>query len=145
MRTILVALAVALATGSATSAAFIITSKDIKNGTIQPIDLSPKAKLAMRGPRGRAGPAGPTGPAGLGAIQTVFNYAAIQNNPGVEIQVVAPCPAGKTLTGGGFQASEHTEVLSSLPYQNGWHVSGVYRGSAILAVLYSYALCASSP
>ena len=44
MRTIVVALAVVLVTASSSTAAFVVTSKNIKNGTIQTVDLSAKAK-----------------------------------------------------------------------------------------------------
>ncbi len=68
-------LGLALATGTTASAAMLITSKQIKNGTIKMKDLSPKvrAKIQTPGPAGVAGPqgapgatgvAGPTGPAG---------------------------------------------------------------------------------
>src|SRR5262245_45365110 len=64
----MVALFVAL-TGTATAGgvALIVTSANIKNGTIQTVDLSAGAKRALkgqRGPRGTDGPAGLPGPAG---------------------------------------------------------------------------------
>jgi hypothetical protein len=69
-----VAAIVAAATG--TAATLSVTSKNIKNGTIQTVDISAKAKRALkgnrgprgvaglRGPQGMAGAAGPQGPAG---------------------------------------------------------------------------------
>jgi hypothetical protein len=74
MRAAIIAGVVALLV-SATSAtgAFIVTSKNIKNGTIQSVDISAKAKKALKGNRGPEGlpglngimgPAGPQGPRG---------------------------------------------------------------------------------
>jgi Collagen triple helix repeat (20 copies) len=65
MRTIAVALAVALATASSSTAAFVVTSKTIKDGTIQIVDLSAKAKQALKGNRGQKGATGPRGADGL--------------------------------------------------------------------------------
>jgi hypothetical protein len=74
VKTALVAVVVALlvSVGTAGAARVLITSKDIKNGTIQLVDLSGKAKRSLkgqRGPRGQAtqgppGPQGAQGPAG---------------------------------------------------------------------------------
>jgi Collagen triple helix repeat (20 copies) len=67
-----VAAVVAAASGMA--ATVLVTSKNIKNGTIQTVDISAKAKRALkgnRGPRGfdgapgAPGPQGPQGPQGL--------------------------------------------------------------------------------
>lgn len=58
-----IALVMAL-TGSAVAAS-LITSKQIKNGTIQTVDISKKAKKALKGARGKTGPAGPQGAQGL--------------------------------------------------------------------------------
>jgi Collagen triple helix repeat (20 copies) len=67
--------AAVVAAASGTAATIVVTSKHIKNGTIQTVDISAKAKRALRGnrgPTGSAGPAGvagPTGPAGpAGAV-----------------------------------------------------------------------------
>ena len=69
----------AVAIGGTATAAKLITSKDIKNGTIKAADLSKSAKKALRGkrgatgaqglpgatgPTGAAGPVGPAGPEG---------------------------------------------------------------------------------
>ena len=59
--------------GNAAAFSGMITSKNIKNGTIQIVDLSPSTQQALRGergprgvpgPRGRTGPVGPAGGAG---------------------------------------------------------------------------------
>jgi hypothetical protein len=57
-----------IASTTATAATIVITSKNIKNGTIQTVDISAKAKRALkgnRGPRGFGGPQGPQGPTGV--------------------------------------------------------------------------------
>jgi hypothetical protein len=59
----LVAAIVAAASG--TAATIVVTSKNIKNGTIQPVDMSAKAKRALKGRRG------PRGPQGIQGIQGV--------------------------------------------------------------------------
>jgi collagen triple helix repeat protein len=56
-----------VAAASGTAATIVITSKNIKNGSIEAVDISAKAKRALkgnRGPRGAAGPAGATGAQG---------------------------------------------------------------------------------
>ena len=75
MKTALIAAAVSAVVAAASgTAATIVTSKNIKDGTIQTVDISAKAKHALkgnRGPRGMTGPAGtagtqgPAGPQGL--------------------------------------------------------------------------------
>src|SRR3954464_14635548 len=65
MAVALVALLVAMS-GSAVAAS-LITSKQIKDGTIQTKDLAKKARASLKGEPGRAGvpgPAGAVGPAG---------------------------------------------------------------------------------
>jgi len=66
MKTALIAAIVAavIAAASGTAATMVITSKNIKNGTIQTVDISAKAQRALRGNEGPAGPAGPAGVAG---------------------------------------------------------------------------------
>ena len=59
MRTAIIAGIVAMLVSAASaSAAFIVTSKNIKNGTIQLVDMSSKAKAGLRGQRGLPGPPG---------------------------------------------------------------------------------------
>src|SRR5690349_15030031 len=54
---------VAALSGSAVAAS-LITSKQIKDGTIQTRDLSKSARAAVKGPRGSVGPRGPKGDKG---------------------------------------------------------------------------------
>ena len=69
MKNALIAAVVAafVAAASGTAATIVVTSKNIKNGTIQTVDLSAKAKRSLkgqRGPRGFAGTAGAPGATG---------------------------------------------------------------------------------
>jgi hypothetical protein len=50
-RTLAAAITVVLVTAGSSAAAFIVTSKDIKDGTIQLVDISGHAKKALRGKR----------------------------------------------------------------------------------------------
>jgi hypothetical protein len=125
----------ALTIASASTAAFVVTSKNIKNGTIQPIDLSAKTKRSLRG------------------FQTVerlrgfvaFSYAS----PGPKTATVT-CPPGTILTGGGFQSDpnglnqDHVVVSESGPVEGAeaWRVTGRYAGGGLVAILNGYALCA---
>jgi hypothetical protein len=64
---IVAAIVATLVSAASATAAFVVTSKNIKNGTIQTVDISAKAKRALkgnRGPRGRQGPSGPAGSQG---------------------------------------------------------------------------------
>jgi hypothetical protein len=113
-------LGVALATGTTASAAMLITSKQIKNGTIKMKDLSPKVRAKIEAP-GVAGPqgapgatgvAGPTGPAGPPGkfsgdnVQVVTGNAATYPIPfpgGIVPQSNATCPAGTVAIGGWYE------------------------------------------
>jgi hypothetical protein len=70
-RTAVVVVAVLVACGGSATAASVITSKQIKDGTIQVRDLSKSARDSLKGRKGPAGamgiagPTGPTGPPGL--------------------------------------------------------------------------------
>ena len=81
-RTFILCAIVAVLSVTSTAAAThaLVTSKDIKNGTIQPVDLSPAAKKAMRGKAGPQGPAGPTGlqgPAGFATVADANNSIVV--------------------------------------------------------------------
>jgi hypothetical protein len=61
-----------VASTTATAATIVVTSKNIKNGTIQTVDISAKAKRALkgnRGPRGLRGLAGAQGATGATGAQ----------------------------------------------------------------------------
>lgn len=76
----------AVASSTAKAAGKLITSKQIKDGTIQTKDISPTARNALKG---QTGPAGPPGPAGAQGPQG-------EPGPAGSIQ---DAPAGGDLTG----------------------------------------------
>jgi hypothetical protein len=141
MRTIAVALAVSLVTAGSSTAAFVVTSKHIKNGTIQLVDMSPRARAALRGQRGQSGP---RGPAGFGIVQRYSSSVPLGQN--ISRSVSVSCPAGSTLIGGGFDASRDVTVYASKPLATGetWEVTGVYTGGNLLAGLSAHAICATA-
>ena len=120
MAVAIVALVVAMS-GSAVAAS-LITSKQIKDGTIQTKDISKSARTALKGGKGPAGPqgvAGPQGPAGVAGAagkdgapgkDGLINSATVQQKTftpladgGTETQTVS-CPAGKKAIGGGVRS-----------------------------------------
>jgi hypothetical protein len=102
MRTIMVAIAVALVTASSSTAAFVVTSKNIKNGTIQLADLSTKAKKALRGQ------------GGLREVTLVETLPPRIIPPGANSSAEARCPAGQQPISGGFSNGSLT-VTGSVP------------------------------
>jgi Collagen triple helix repeat (20 copies) len=57
-----------LVSAASATAAFVVTSKNIKNGTIQTVDISATAKRELKGNRGPQGPSGLPGPHGLAGV-----------------------------------------------------------------------------
>jgi hypothetical protein len=91
-----------VAAASGTAATIVVTSKNIKNGTIQTVDISAKAKRALRGtrgprgvpgPEGRAGAAGALGPQGLQGPQGPPGPTGIANAVYVELDSAYVVPA----------------------------------------------------
>jgi hypothetical protein len=52
---IIAAIVAMLVSAASATAAFVVTSKNIKNGTIQTVDISANAKRALKGNRGPRG------------------------------------------------------------------------------------------
>ena len=115
-------LAIVIATaGTASATTALITSNQIRNGTIRLVDISKKARKALQGRTGEtgktgaAGPQGPKGPQGVpgpqglqGAMGSpgVSGYTVVRNNtvvstPVNHASVVADCPAGEQVLSGG--------------------------------------------
>jgi hypothetical protein len=159
--TIVGAVVLALAIGGTATAAKLITSSDIKNGTIKAKDLSKGAKRALKGKRGAtgpAGPAGPIGPAGPAGAQGPPGPSAISQVTEVfgEMEVAAGtvdggsvlCPDGqRAISGGFFDDGTETEVFLSAATsedREGWDVALDNTDSADPATLQGYAYCAGA-
>jgi hypothetical protein len=71
-----------LVSAMSATAAFVVTSKNIKNGTIQTVDISAKAKQALKGNRGPRGPQGLPGLDGRPGLTGLTGPAGPQGPPG---------------------------------------------------------------
>jgi hypothetical protein len=159
-RRVLILLAIIAVLSMASGAAatrVLITSKDIKNGTIRPVDLSAAAKRTMRGKqgirgirgiRGIQGPIGPRGlqgnpgPPGFSGVLPNDNIGSI--SPNSSGTVTAVCISGYKAVGGGFEATDPSlSVYASKPSASGfgWDVSARNSGNSSEA-LWAYVLCA---
>jgi hypothetical protein len=143
VRNALIAAVVAavVAAASSTAATIMVTSKNIKNGTIQTVDISAGAKRALKGARGARGPRGfpgargsqgaqgPAGPQGLQGIQRLVAVSATKTIPGSTADtVVATCPSGMAVVSGGFNlvpagSTGTPTVTSSGSATNAWSVT----------------------
>jgi hypothetical protein len=143
--------------GSAT-AAFVVTSKNIKNGTIQTVDISAKAKRALkgnRGPRGAqglqgvqgatgatgaTGAAGAAGPPGIQSLTKVV--VSIEVPPESFDSITAPCPAGQTAVSGGVAFPGEIWESQQKPIGgDGWSTTGANFNPTETFTLYAIALC----
>jgi hypothetical protein len=160
---ILVAALFVVLTGTAT-AAKLITGAQIKDGSIGLVDLSAKAKRALKGKQGPAGPQGLQGPAGAPGVsgaqgvpgpaggfdpaKVSYVYGeVVEVLPGTEGQGSALCPAGAKVTGGGMLFAELDDsftIVDNGPLSDGsaWSVE-VVNGSAGSSFIAAYAVCAA--
>jgi hypothetical protein len=91
-------------------------TKDIRNGSLLPKDFKAGALPAGQqgpvgpaGPQGPAGPAGPQGAAGVNGVSGVeIVYASTGMDSDTQKSIVASCPAGKKVVGGGGFAYDGT-------------------------------------
>jgi hypothetical protein len=104
---IIAAIVATLVSSASATAAFVVTSANIKNGTIQLVDLNGKTKQALkgrRGPRGFEGLEGPRGEQGPPGVTPTYTNAYSNHAtaaPGSFAFVNAVCPQGTTVVGGG--------------------------------------------
>jgi hypothetical protein len=112
-----------VAAASGTAAMFVVTSKNIQNGTIQTVDISAKTRRALkgnRGPRGFVGlqgPEGRQGPQGIAGKTPAYSNAysdRVAVPPGSFRFVNAICPAGTLLVGGGH-ATDRVSLARLVP------------------------------
>jgi hypothetical protein len=112
-------IAAIVAAASGTAATYVVTSKNIKNGTIQTVDLSKKARKALkghRGPRGYDGTPGEAGPPGApGATNVTVRTWSLSVGPLADAWAFILCPEGQRATGGGAHAVPGLLVYDTHP------------------------------
>jgi hypothetical protein len=131
-----------VASGTATAAKFLVTSKDIKNGTIQLVDINPSAKAALRGRFAKAtitavrGPEVRLCPVGDASCEAGSSEAS--------------CPAGSVAISGGWAVpfGAATVRLSTWNATAGsqksrWLVQAQNNSPTREAIFYAMAFCAS--
>lgn len=144
---------VSLGVGATTATAgSLITSAKIKNGTIQTVDLSAKAKRALKGNTGAQGVPGINGVQGPAGG---FDPAKITYVEGPTVTVGADdvgsgdaiCPTGaKALSGGWVVISGDVgEVFGSRSYDSGgsWSVLVYNHSQFTNATITPFAVCAA--
>jgi len=153
-------------TGSAVAAS-VITSSQIKDGTIQTKDISSKARNSLKGKAGKTGPAGPQGnqgqigPRGLtgasGATNVKVRVAFDNVTAGGENSIFPACHAGERATGAGaffvggpLPGDAITELqpgsVSGEALDGDTPVGyavGVHNGGAVTRVARAYVICAA--
>jgi hypothetical protein len=150
--------AAVVAAASGTAATILVTSANIKNGTIQTVDISAGAKRALkgqRGPRGLQGtpgaqgiqgPPGAPGAQGSPGIQSLTRIgASIEVDPETFDSVTADCPAGQKAVSGGVAfpggGAEIWESQQKPIGGAGWSVTGANFNTTETFTLYAIALC----
>jgi hypothetical protein len=131
MKLIVACLCTALVTAGSTAAVTsrLITSRDIKNGTIRSVDLAASTKAELKGYTNVRRVRGPLTELHIGS----------------EATATASCPSGSILIGGGYETGDRSIVFVSRPAASGnaWEATGKFTGSILLDRLYAYALCAT--
>jgi|SRR5688500_7033317 hypothetical protein len=136
------ALGLAVVVAGGATAASLVTSGDIKNGTIKKKDLSAKAQRQLKGNEGPRGPAGPTVVNQLRRVEASKTVAA-----GDVDSATATCPGGYgVITGGYLSASADGEIFinDSFDSPNSWSVGLDNFDSPIEGDLVAVAYCAPS-
>jgi hypothetical protein len=134
----------------------VVTSKSIKDGTIQTVDLSAKAKKALKGARGAAGARGlagpqgaqgsqgaqgPQGPAGIQRIKLIVSAPVNAPPTGATVEAAATCPAGETAVSGGFGLDgSDAGIHHSFGNGSSWVVRAENAGPAA-ATVSAFAYC----
>jgi hypothetical protein len=142
-----------VAAASGTAATIVVTSKHIKNGTIQTVDLSAKAQRSLRGNRGARGAAGlrgPVGPPGAqgtqgppGVARVRFVTSTVTIPAGAQARAEAICPAGEIAVSGGFGlAGPEAGIFQTVGVGTAWVAQAENATGADAAQLTAYAYCA---
>ena len=130
-------------------AANAVTSGQVKNGTLLKDDF--KSGQLPAGPPGPAGPRGVPGPKGAPGVSGLERVDASTSSSSANSKsVVATCPSGKRVIGGGAQATgsgaNKVSINQNFPDSSGnkWNAQAVEVGSTGQSwQLQSYALCAN--
>ena len=130
-------------------AANAVTSGQVKNGTLLKEDF--KSGQLPAGPPGPAGPRGLPGPKGAPGVSGLERVdAATSSSSANSKSVVATCPSGKRVIGGGAQATgsgaNKVSINQNFPDSSGnkWNAQAVEVVSTGQSwQLQSYALCAN--
>jgi len=133
-----------------------VGSPQIKNRSIQKVDISRKTVAVLRGARGVRGPAGPAGaagakgatgpvgPTGAPGAPGVSGYVRVSGPTvtvaaGVDGSAFVPCPAGTQPLGGGWfrttagstlRATDSSFAISDTTGAPGWQVTMANEGAA---------------
>jgi hypothetical protein len=154
MKTALIAAVVSavVAAASGTAATIVVTSKNIKNGTIQTVDISAKAQRALKGNRGVRGSVGAQGPAGPQGIQgppgiqrlRLVVSPTVSIPGGAQGKAEAVCPAGEIAVAGGFGlAGPDAGVFQSVGTGVSWVAQAENAAAVPAAELAAYAYCSA--
>jgi hypothetical protein len=150
MKSVIIAATVAALISAAAATAtttLVITSAQIKNGTIKLVDISPAAKRALKGNRGPAGaqgaqgvqgaqgPAGP-GLSGMHYVQTTATVPPLQVG-----SAQAQCPSGERVISGGGATNVGTLNLTAPFAETSWVVGAHNDSPTLTATVVSVALC----
>ena len=136
-----------------------VTGEKVKNGSLELVDLSKKArkeikrqagKNAPAGPpglQGLQGPAGPQGPAGDPAFtsyQTVVGPTVVITPADIALAASAVCPVGTTVIGGGFfLVTGHGWVALNRAFGPSTWTAIAVNSASTDTELTAYAYCAS--
>jgi hypothetical protein len=121
-----------------------VTGAKVKNGTLKAADFGAgQLPAGPQGPKGDPGPQGPKGdPGGFSGYEIVTDVDTLLSGGG--LHVVATCPAGKKVLGGGYSSSSNLATERSHPINDGtaWDifVNDPDNSSQGVAV---YAICAN--
>ena len=148
------ALALVLSASAVAGAQALIGSSQIANRSIRLVDIHPSAVKVLRGKRGPRGPQGVPGANGLqgpAGASGGFDPSKLTYVTGPSTTIAADdvgsasatCPAGTTVTGGGFYTSIAVPASSQAFANNSWTVIVNNFGIGIPIEAYAFAVCAA--
>lgn len=158
MKSIIIASVVAalVSAGAATATtSLVITSAQIKNGTIKLVDISPAARRTLRGTRGTRGLSGPTGPPGAQGNPGGFDPNKLSNVTGASLTIppnagsftTTYCPAGSKAINGGWVVITggigEVYLNRATSDGTGWSINVWNHADFTSATVTAYAVCAA--